>query len=86
MDAFLQFSGQEEGGGPDNLEKESFPVTPPGQSFRKATLSPSASVTFVLTPLGASNKAELGGRDGKRERRKGGRLKTSDTLTVSSLC
>lgn len=44
--------GQEEGGGPDNLEKENFPVSDtPGQSFRKPMLFPRASIAFVLIPL-----------------------------------
>lgn len=52
MDAFLQLPGQEEGGGPDNLEKDNFPVSDtPGQSFRKPMLFPRASTAFVLTPL-----------------------------------
>lgn len=45
-------SMRDRGRGPDNLEKESFPVSDtPGQSFRKPILFPRARIAFVLTPL-----------------------------------
>lgn len=53
MNAFLQFPGQAEGGRPDNLEKTSFPETPP--RVRVITSgnpgSPLVPTSLVLTPL-----------------------------------
>lgn len=53
MNAFLQFPGQAEGGRPDNLEKTSFPETPPRvQVITPGNPgSPLVPTSLVLTPL-----------------------------------